>query len=351
MPPPLPFDRSSIQPGDRLCVALSGGADSVALLLTLHASRESLGIGLSAGPHPPRPPRRGSRRRPALRRRPLHPPQHSPAPPPRQRPRPRHSNTRNYRRGRPQPPLRLFLDPFRQRPRRRRPHRPHPRRPGRDRPHEAPPRRMDRRTQRHPPGPHPPERQNPPPLPPHPPRRHRIFPHLDPPALAQRLHQHRHRLHPQPHPPRAPPPASAPTTPISTRSSPISPNSPAKKSPAGRPSSPASCPQLLLPGKPVRGGGRAVSTAPGHSAVSLELDRLRALDPALRRRVLRAAARQLGARLSFDETARLLALCGFGSYPAVGAPTVAPRTGSTLHLANGLRADRSPRELRLYLAT
>ena len=110
-------------------------------------------------------------------------------------------------------------------------------------------------------------------------------------------------------------------------------------------------PQLLLPGKPVRGGGRAVSTAPGHSAVSLELDRLRALDPALRRRVLRAAARQLGARLSFDETARLLALCGFGSYPAVGAPTVAPRTGSTLHLANGLRADRSPRELRLYLAT
>ena len=110
-------------------------------------------------------------------------------------------------------------------------------------------------------------------------------------------------------------------------------------------------PQLLLPGKPVRGGGRAVSTAPGSFALSIELDRLRALDPALRRRVLRAAARQLGARLSFDETSRLLALCGFGSYPAVGAPTVSPRTGSTLHLANGLRADRSPRELRLYLKT
>jgi tRNA(Ile)-lysidine synthase len=107
-------------------------------------------------------------------------------------------------------------------------------------------------------------------------------------------------------------------------------------------------PQLLLPGKPVRGGGRAVSTAPGQSAVSIELDRLRALDPALRRRVLRAAARQLGARLSFDETSRLLALGGFRPGPPVGAPTVAARTGASLHLSNGLRADRSPRELRLF---
>jgi tRNA(Ile)-lysidine synthase len=102
-------------------------------------------------------------------------------------------------------------------------------------------------------------------------------------------------------------------------------------------------PQLLLPGKPVRGGGRAVSTTPGHSAVSIELDRLRTLDPALRRRVIRAAARQLGARLSFDETARLLALCGFRT-----DPTVAARTGSNLHLSNNLRAERSPRELRLF---
>jgi tRNA(Ile)-lysidine synthase len=103
-------------------------------------------------------------------------------------------------------------------------------------------------------------------------------------------------------------------------------------------------PQLLLPGKPVRGGGRAVSTAPGQSAVAIELDRLRALDPALRRRVLRAAARQLGARLSFDETSRLLALCGF-----LPNPTVAARTGAALHLSNNLRAERSPRELRLFL--
>jgi len=103
-------------------------------------------------------------------------------------------------------------------------------------------------------------------------------------------------------------------------------------------------PQLLLPGKPVRGGGRAVSTTPGQSAISIELDRLRALDPALRRRVLRAAARQLGVRLSFDETSRLLALCGFRP-----DPTVAARTGASLHLSNHLRADRSPRELRLFL--
>jgi len=103
-------------------------------------------------------------------------------------------------------------------------------------------------------------------------------------------------------------------------------------------------PQLLLPGKPVRGGGRAVSTVPGQSAVSIELDRLRALDPALRRRVLRAAARQLGARLSFDETSRLLSLCGFRPDPAVAA-----RTGASLHLSNHLRAARTARELQLFL--
>lgn len=103
-------------------------------------------------------------------------------------------------------------------------------------------------------------------------------------------------------------------------------------------------PQILLPGKPVRGGGRSVSTAPGHSAVAIELDRLRALDPALRRRVLRAAGRQLGARLSFDETSRLLALCGF-----LALPTVAARTGASLQLSNHLHAERSHRELRLFL--
>jgi tRNA(Ile)-lysidine synthase len=111
-------------------------------------------------------------------------------------------------------------------------------------------------------------------------------------------------------------------------------------------------PQLLLPGRPVRGGGRAVSTAPGESgAVALEIDRLREFDPALRRRVVRAAARTLGARLTFDETARLLALAGLLPDPNTRAPSVSARIGSALHLPGELRAVRSPRELRLYRAS
>ncbi|NYF79491.1 tRNA lysidine(34) synthetase TilS [Granulicella arctica] len=95
-------------------------------------------------------------------------------------------------------------------------------------------------------------------------------------------------------------------------------------------------PQLLLPGKPVRGGGRSVSTLPGQAAVAIELERLRSLDMATRRRVLRSAARQMGARLSFDETARLMAMCDQAPGPA------------SLHLAGELRAQRSARELRLF---
>jgi tRNA(Ile)-lysidine synthase len=101
-------------------------------------------------------------------------------------------------------------------------------------------------------------------------------------------------------------------------------------------------PQILLPGKPTRGGGRAVSTAPGAAAVAIEIDRLRTMDPALRRRVLRAAARHIGARLSFDETARILALSGFEP-----DPTVPNKPGSILRLANALIAERSAREIRL----
>jgi tRNA(Ile)-lysidine synthase len=101
-------------------------------------------------------------------------------------------------------------------------------------------------------------------------------------------------------------------------------------------------PQILLPGKPVRGGGRAVSTNPAQSSIAIEIERLRAFDPALRRRVVRAAARQLGARLSFDETSRLLALCGL-----LIIPTVPSKPGATLQLSNQLLAERSPRELRL----
>ena len=102
-------------------------------------------------------------------------------------------------------------------------------------------------------------------------------------------------------------------------------------------------PQVLLPGRPVRGGGRAVSTAAGETgSVAFEIERLRGFDPALRRRVVRAAARSLGARLSFDETSRLLALAGL-----VMDPTISARVGASLQLGGGLRAERSIRELRL----
>ena len=103
-------------------------------------------------------------------------------------------------------------------------------------------------------------------------------------------------------------------------------------------------PQLLLPGKPVRGGGRSVATSTDHQSLSIEIERLRPLDPSLRRRVLRAAARQLGVRISFADTSRLLALSGLAPLP-----TVPSKPGSSLRLAGNLLAERSPRELRLTL--
>lgn len=101
-------------------------------------------------------------------------------------------------------------------------------------------------------------------------------------------------------------------------------------------------PSLLLPGKPVRGGGRAVATAVGERATAMDLDRLRGLHAAVRRRVVRAAAGSLGCRLSSDETAKLLALAGLEPYPGLTG-----RIGARLELAGGLRAERSARELRL----
>jgi len=102
-------------------------------------------------------------------------------------------------------------------------------------------------------------------------------------------------------------------------------------------------PQVVLPGKPVRGGGRAVSTAIGEAACALEIERLKTMDAGLRRRVVRAAARSLGSRLGFEETAKLLALAGFGGYAGIFG-----KIGSRLELRAGLRAERSARELRLW---
>jgi tRNA(Ile)-lysidine synthase len=93
-------------------------------------------------------------------------------------------------------------------------------------------------------------------------------------------------------------------------------------------------PSLVLPGRAVRGGGRAVSTRPDEGSVGMELERLRALAPAVRRRVLRAAAEQLGCGLNFEQTRRLMAMC-----EAAGT--------RRQDLVVGLRADRTARELRL----
>ena len=91
-------------------------------------------------------------------------------------------------------------------------------------------------------------------------------------------------------------------------------------------------PQLILPGRPVRGGGRAAG-----EGLALDVTRFVALAPALQRRLLRYAAGQLGAEPDFDSTEALrnLALAG--------------RAGQQRELAQGLRAERTHRELRLTL--
>lgn len=105
--------------------------------------------------------------------------------------------------------------------------------------------------------------------------------------------------------------------------------------------------QLALPGKPVRGGGRAVATSPGEQGMAFELDRLRALDLPTRRRLLRAAVERLGARLNSGETLRILLLAGLAPADVAPDPTVPARPNSRIQLAGGLRAERSVRELRL----
>ena len=99
-------------------------------------------------------------------------------------------------------------------------------------------------------------------------------------------------------------------------------------------------PTLLLPGKAVRGGGRAAGALPGEDPLAIEVLRLQALPPALRRRVIRAAAATLGYAIGFEATESLLALCGLGDQPN--------KRGRKLDLDSGLRAERTPRELRLF---
>jgi tRNA(Ile)-lysidine synthase len=91
-------------------------------------------------------------------------------------------------------------------------------------------------------------------------------------------------------------------------------------------------PQLLLLGRAVRGGGRT-----GGNGLGLDVTRLAALAPAVQRRLLRCAAEQLGAAPDFLSTEALRALALTG------------RAGQRCELAQGLRAERTPRELRLEM--
>jgi tRNA(Ile)-lysidine synthase len=91
-------------------------------------------------------------------------------------------------------------------------------------------------------------------------------------------------------------------------------------------------PPILMYGRPVRGGGRATG-----DGLALDITRLAALPPALQRRLLRFAVEQLGAAVDFPSTEALrnLALTG--------------RAGHKLQLAQGIRAERTARELRLAI--
>jgi tRNA(Ile)-lysidine synthase len=95
--------------------------------------------------------------------------------------------------------------------------------------------------------------------------------------------------------------------------------------------------QLILPGRPARGGGREAGEGSG-AGVAIEVSRLAALAPAVQRRLVRHAAQQTGAALDFaaTEAVRSLALGG--------------RAGQRLALPQGLRAERTARELRLSVA-
>ena len=93
-------------------------------------------------------------------------------------------------------------------------------------------------------------------------------------------------------------------------------------------------PGMILPGRAVRGGGRAGSTHPDEGSVGMELERLRGLAAAMRRRVLRAAAQQLGCGLNFEQTERLMAMCE-------------PAGARKQELTAELRGEKTARELRL----
>jgi tRNA(Ile)-lysidine synthase len=91
-------------------------------------------------------------------------------------------------------------------------------------------------------------------------------------------------------------------------------------------------PQLLLTGRPIRGGGRAGSN---EAAIAIDIVRLASYPAVLQRRLLRHAAANFGVSLGFDATESLHKLATEG------------RSGQRLSLPGPLTAERTARELRL----
>ncbi|MFY9855425.1 MAG: tRNA lysidine(34) synthetase TilS, partial [Terracidiphilus sp.] len=89
-------------------------------------------------------------------------------------------------------------------------------------------------------------------------------------------------------------------------------------------------------GRPARGGGRAAGSGAG-AELAIEISRLTALAPALQRRLLRHAAKELGIAIDFaaTEAVRSLALSG--------------RAGQRLMLLQFLSVERTVRELRFAI--
>jgi tRNA(Ile)-lysidine synthase len=90
--------------------------------------------------------------------------------------------------------------------------------------------------------------------------------------------------------------------------------------------------EVILRGRPVRGGGRAATSSEG---IALDIARLLAEPVPVQRRLVRHIAGELEASLDFSgtESLRNLALSG--------------RAGQKVELAGGLRAERTHRELRM----
>ncbi len=93
-------------------------------------------------------------------------------------------------------------------------------------------------------------------------------------------------------------------------------------------------PQYLLPGRPVRGGGRAAGGGLD-AGLAIEVTRLASLASALQRRLLRLASEKFGVALDFAATEALRSLAHSG------------HAGQKLALPEGLLAERTARELRL----